>query len=89
MIVSDMHVGSVVVCRRLMSCIFHLQVPMLGKGVVEASLITMAAVQSGGTEALEVQIAACSTLCNLSADANRVRLGGVVGWLDVMCLPLF
>jgi hypothetical protein len=51
-----------------------LQVPMVGKGVVESMLRVLGAVQGGGAEALAVQKAACITLQNLSIAAdNRVR----------------
>jgi hypothetical protein len=55
-------------------CAFGLQVPMVGKGVVDALMATLAAVQGGGAPALEVQEAACKTLSNLSNAAdNQVR----------------
>jgi hypothetical protein len=51
------------------------QVPMVGKGVVESLMATLAAVQGEGEEALKVQEAACETFWNLSASAeNDVRL---------------
>ena len=51
-----------------------MQVPMVGKGVVESMLRVLGAVQGGGAEALAVQKAACFTLQNLAAAAdNRVR----------------
>ena len=40
---------------------------MVGKGLVEAVMATLAAVQGGGAPALPVQEAACRTLQNLSA----------------------
>jgi hypothetical protein len=58
--------------------LLRLQVPMVGKGVVESMLRVLGAVQSGSTEALAVQEAACGTLQSLSfavAD-NAVRFAG-------------
>ena len=53
----------------------RLQVPMVGKGVVESMLRVLVAVQGGGAEALAVQKAACGTLCSLAyASDNRVRV---------------
>jgi hypothetical protein len=50
------------------------QVPMVGKGVVEAMLATLAAVQGGGNTELEVQNAASSVLRNVAAAPdNQVR----------------
>ena len=50
---------------------------MLGKGVVEAMMATLAAVQGGGAPALPVQEAACKTLWGLSVAAdNLVRQRG-------------
>ena len=55
-------------------CVFGLQVPMVGKGVVDVMLATLAAVQGGGAQALPVQHAACNTLRNLARAAdNKVR----------------
>jgi hypothetical protein len=54
---------------------FRLQVPMVGKGVVESMVRVLGAVQGGGAEALAVQKAACNTLFNLATAAdNRVRV---------------
>ncbi len=59
------------------TCAFGRQVPMVGKGVVEALMATLAAVQGGGAPALPVQEAACGTLLNLSCAAdNQVRMRG-------------
>ena len=59
------------------TCVFVLQVPMVGEGVVEALVTTLAAVQGEGAKALGVQEAACKTLRNLARVAeNRVRLCG-------------
>ncbi len=44
----------------------RLQVPMVGKGVVESMLRVLGAVQGGGAEALAVQAAAYITLQNVS-----------------------
>ena len=50
---------------------------MLGKGVVETLMATLAALQGGGAPALPVQKAACKTLWNLSVAAdNKVRMRG-------------
>ena len=47
---------------------------MVGKGVVDALMATLAAVQGEGAPALPVQEAACRTLWNLADAAdNRVR----------------
>ena len=52
-----------------------MQVPMVGKGVVESMMRVLGAVQGGGAEALAVQKAACVNLKNLSnASDNKVRL---------------
>ncbi len=68
----------VCVCVHVDTCAFVLfgrQVPMVGKGVVEALMATLAAVQGGGAPALPVQQAACMTLQYLTAAAaNRVRM---------------
>ncbi len=54
-----------------------LQASMVGKGVVEAVMATLAAVQSGGAPALGVKQAACRTLCNLAIAAdNKVQMRG-------------
>ena len=67
----------VCMCVHVCTCAFRRQVPMVGKGVVEALMVTLAAVQGGGAPALPVQQAACETLCNLAAaDENRVRMRG-------------
>ncbi len=61
------------------TCVWGLQVPMVGKGAVEALVATLAlaAVQGGGARSLPVQKAACSTLWSLSdADGVEVRLYG-------------
>ena len=53
----------------------RLQVPMVGKGVVESMLRVLVAVQGGGAEALDVQKVACISLCNLAVAAdNAVRV---------------
>ena len=50
---------------------------MVGKGVVEAVMATLAAVQGVGAPALPLQEAACGTLLHLSFAAdNRVRMRG-------------
>ncbi len=50
---------------------------MVGKGVVEAVMATLAALQGGGVPALPVQKAACGTLQNLAvASDNQVRMRG-------------
>jgi hypothetical protein len=50
---------------------------MVGKGVVDAVMATLAAVQGEGDQALPVQQSACTTLQGLSRAAdNRVRLRG-------------
>jgi hypothetical protein len=68
---------SVFVCLCLHVCVFVRQVPMVGKGVVEALKASLAAVQGGGTPALPVQDAACKTLESLAyAASNRVRMRG-------------
>ncbi len=51
--------------------VLPMQVPMVGKGVVESMLGVLGSVQGGGAEALAVQKAACSTLQNLAAAANN------------------
>ena len=67
----------VCMCVYVSTCAFGRQVPMVGKGVVEAVLATLAAVQEGGARALSVQEAACKTLRNLSIAANNgVRMRG-------------
>ena len=59
--------------------VLPMQVPMVGKGVVESMMRVLGAVQGGGAEALAVQKAACRTLTHLSVAAdNRVR-GPVAG----------
>jgi hypothetical protein len=55
--------------------VLGLQVPMVGKGVVEAVMATLAAVQGVGAPAIEVQEFACTILFNLSLAAdNQVQL---------------
>ena len=50
---------------------------MVNKGVVEALMATLAAVQVGGAPALPVQQAACRTLWSLAEAAdNQVRMRG-------------
>ena len=67
----------VCMCVHLGTCEICRQVPMVGKGVVEALMATLAAVQGGGAPALPVQEAVCWTLSNLSIAAdNRVRMRG-------------
>ena len=64
-------------CVHEFTCAFGRQVPMVGKGLVEAVMATLAAVQGGGAPALPVQQAACKTLWNLSVAAdNQVRVRG-------------
>ena len=64
----------VCICVHVCTCAFGRQVPMVGKGVVEAVMATLAAVRSGGAPALPVHEAACKTLKNLSvADGVEVR----------------
>ena len=64
-------------CVYVSTCAFGHQVPMVGKGVVEALMATLAAVQGGGAPALPVQEAAFGTLRNLAFPAdNRVRMRG-------------
>ena len=64
-------------CVYASTCAFGRQVPMVGKGVVEALMATLAAVQGGGAHALPVQQAAFNTLQNLSVAAdNKVRMRG-------------
>ncbi len=47
---------------------------MVDKGVADAMMATLAAVQGGGAQALPVQEVACATLRNLCAAAyNKVR----------------
>ena len=60
----------------------RLQVPMAGKGVVEALLAVLARVTGASSDALAVQRAACSALQNLAMAAdNKVRAGcGVSVW---------
>jgi hypothetical protein len=70
--------GYVGMCVRVGTCAFGRQVPMVGKGVVEAVMATLAAVQGGGAPALPVQEAACTTLQNLTYVAdNKVRMRGL------------
>jgi hypothetical protein len=78
--VVDVRVLMWIVSAHVGTCVFGLQVPMVGKGVVDALVATLAAVQGEGAQALPVQEAACWTLHNLSAAAgNWVRLcAGVV-----------
>ena len=59
-----------------------MQVPMAGKGVVEALLAVLARVTGASSDALAVQDAACKTLQALSIAAdNKVRAGcGVSVW---------
>jgi hypothetical protein len=59
--------------------LLRLQVPMVGKGVVESMLRVLVAVQGGGAEALAVQKVACSTLCNLSNAGDNQVCGPVAG----------
>ena len=67
----------VCMCVHVSTCAFGRQVPMMGKGLVEALMATLAAVQGGGAPALPVQEDACTTLQNLSAAAdNQVRMRG-------------
>ena len=67
----------VCMCVHVCTCAFCRQVPMVGKGVVEAMMATLAAVQGGGAQALPVQKLACITLRNLSVAAdNKVRMRG-------------
>ena len=69
--------GCVYACVHVSTCAFGRQVPMVGKGVAEAVLATLAAVQGGGAPALPVQEAACRTLQSLSVAAdNQVRMRG-------------
>ena len=64
-------------CVHECTCAFGRQVPMVGKGVVEAVIATLVAVQGGGAAALPMQEAACGTLRNLAVAAdNRVRMRG-------------
>ncbi len=64
-------------CVHVCTCAFVRQVPMLGKGVVEALMATLAALQGGGARALSVQEAACRTLLGLAVAAdNKVRMRG-------------
>ena len=64
-------------CVHVCTCAFGRQVPMMGKGLVEALMATLAAVQVGGAPALPVQQAACTTLWNLTVAAdNTVRMRG-------------
>ena len=50
---------------------------MVGKGMVEALVASLAAVQGAGASALPVQEAACTTLWMLAkASDNQVRLRG-------------
>jgi hypothetical protein len=64
-------------CVHVSPCAFGRQVPMVGKGVVEAVIAMLAALQGGGAPALPVQEAACTSLRNLSVAAdNRVRMPG-------------
>ena len=64
-------------CVHVCTCAFGRQMPMVGKGVAEAVLATLAAVQGVGAPALPVQEAAVGTLRNLSAAAyNQVRMRG-------------
>ncbi len=64
-------------CACGLVCVFGRQVPMVGKGVVEAILATLSAVQGADAQALSVHVAACETLASLSAAAdNKVRLRG-------------
>ncbi len=56
---------------------FGFQVPMVGKGVVEAVMATLVAVQGWGAQALPVQETACGALWNFAVAAdNRVRIRG-------------
>jgi hypothetical protein len=65
----------VCMCVYVCTFAFGLQVPMVGKGVVEALIATLAAVQGGGAAALPVQETACGTLWNLAVAAdNQVRM---------------
>ncbi len=58
--------------------VFRLQVPMLGKGVVEAMVKVLAATQGGGVMALQIKRAACLTLKNVAIGAdNQVLLRDV------------
>ena len=67
----------VFMCVHVCTCAFGRQVAMVGKGVVEAVMATLAAVQGGGAPALPVQQAACVTLQNLAfAAGNKVRMRG-------------
>jgi hypothetical protein len=59
--------------------LMRLQVPMVGKGVVESMLQVLGAVQGGSAEALAVQEAACITLQNLAAAADNWVRGLVAG----------
>ena len=53
-----------------------MQVPMAGKGVVEALLAVLVCVSGASSDALAVQDAACKTLQALSIAAdNQVRAG--------------
>ena len=64
-------------CVHVCTCAFGRQVPMVGKGLAEAMMATLAAVQGGGAPALPVQQAAFNTLQNLSIAANnQVRMRG-------------
>ena len=64
-------------CVHVCTCAFGRQVPMVGKGLVEAVMATLAAVQGTGAPALPVQEAACRTLWNLTGAAdNKVRMRG-------------
>ena len=67
----------VCVCVHVCTCAFGRQVLMVGKGVVEALMATLAAVQGGSAPALPVLQAACKSLWNLAIAAdNRVRMRG-------------
>ena len=64
-------------CIHVCPCSFGRQVPMVGKGLVEALIATLAAVQGKGAPALRVQEAACKTLSSLAfASDNEVRMRG-------------
>ncbi len=63
------------VCVHVGARVFCVQVPMVGEGVVDALVATLAAVRGGGARALPVQEHACAALRNLALAAdNQVRL---------------
>jgi hypothetical protein len=58
-------------CMWALVCVVGLQVPMMGKGVVEVLVATLAAVQGEGAPALQVRLLACASLRSMARAADN------------------